>query len=231
MGLSRSLLAAALALLSATAAAVEPIEIPKSAMWTYSTRGTQRLRDLDPRAFPQVLTPDEAEAAKAQTKQELEAFLEYRKKSPVWQIVQSMGRRVAVADKQSKPGFAVEGEGRDAISGVLDVLVKNDAPRKTLSTRGKVSVVFFSNAAQPYVAVEKVRRSGNKVMVYYTVASHGHMDLTWELALIPLGSLPAGKYDVEVLRSPNAKDQPGFPSVEPNIEKYIVCRPFSFVVE
>jgi hypothetical protein len=92
--------------------------------------------------------------------------------------------------------------------------------------------VFFSHPARARVAIDRIEREGKIIRIHFMLISHGLLNISSTLALIPLGQLPAGDYRVEMIRSPNERkhNQLGFPPVEANAEQRIICRPFEFSV-
>lgn len=130
---------------------------------------------------------------------------------------------------KAKPGFAVEGTGPDALREAHAVFVKDKKPRDTFSGRDEVSVVFFAYETRPYVHLQKVELQGNNINVYYQFVYHETEEVTRYIALIPLGKLPAGKYRVNINRSPKEK-YGGSQPLSDEIAARIVCRSFSFTV-
>jgi hypothetical protein len=92
--------------------------------------------------------------------------------------------------------------------------------------------VFFSYQFAVYVHLHHVEHRGNVVEIYFHFVPHETMDSTEHRALIPLGTLPKGKYCVKILRSPMAKKHVdlGFQAVSDEDARRVVCRSFSFSV-
>jgi hypothetical protein len=133
---------------------------------------------------------------------------------------------------KTKRGFAVSGVGPAALPRVHEVLVSGKKPSSAFPSGADVSLVFFSHPARARVAIDRIEREGKIIRIHFMLISHGLLNISSTLALIPLGQLPAGDYRVEMIRSPNERkhNQLGFPPVEANAEQRIICRPFEFSV-
>ena len=60
-----------------------------------------------------------------------------------------------------------------------------------------MTLVFFSHPAAYHVLLTEVVRNGNEVIVRYRFRPHFSVESTVHFAFIPLGKLPAGKYQVK----------------------------------
>jgi hypothetical protein len=197
--------------------------------------GSRALRDLEPEFFVYRDTPETI--AKYSTPEGLKEIEKIQKRaaehSLVYAIERAMLNMRPSADGTIGLGFAVRGSGRSALEGIHDVLVKGQEPQQRHSASKEVSIVFFSQPAQPYVRIHSVLRSGTRVEVRFILISHGHMSLTWNLALIPLGTLRPGDYHVEMVRMRELEEMSnelGFPRLEAGVENQIVCQNFRFSV-
>jgi hypothetical protein len=135
-------------------------------------------------------------------------------------------------DKDARPGFAVAGTGLESLREVHAILVKNQKPRQTFPKDSDICVVFFSYQNQPYVHLHSVRRQGSIVEVRYQFVPHETEETTEHFALIPLGKLPSGKYDVKFIRSPMPQKyiDLGFRPTSDEVARRVVCGSFSFSV-
>jgi hypothetical protein len=197
--------------------------------------GSRQLRNLEPEFFVYRDTPEKI--ARYSTPEGLKEIETIRQRaadnSLVYAIERAMGSMPMGKNAQAGSGFAVEGQDLAALQGVYNVLVKGDEPQERFSSGTDVSVVFFTLPIQPGMRIDSVERKRNLVSIHYLLVSHGMLEVSWKLALIPLGKLLPGKYQVEMVRlSKKEKDvnQRGYPYVDPGIEQRIVCRPFSFAV-
>lgn len=147
-------------------------------------------------------------------------------------IERAMGKMRPAKDGMPDRGFAVEGEGRAALQGIYDVLVKGEQPQLRFEARLPVSVIFYAVPSTP-LRIESVTRQQNEISIRYALAPQAATHLRWHLSIIPLGNLPTGKYEVTLSRSTDkekALTPNGLNPLPSNAEDAIVCRPFSFEV-
>jgi hypothetical protein len=195
-------------------------EIPLDQIWAYEMPGTLDVRELEPDRF----------GAKVRNLGS-EEQIKRSKESLTFQIMKSMG--VANRGVQVVPGFAVLGSGKEALRNAHTILVNGQKPRETFPANSKISLVFFSKVFGYYVHLDKVEREGTTITIKYFFVPHRETVTSTHFALIPLGELVAGEWQVDVARSP----WPGSPKFsihpEPAAEwdPIVVCRPFSFTIE
>ena len=79
--------------------------------------------------------------------------------------------------------------------------------------------MFFSHQTGEAIRVHKVYRRGQRIEIFYRIRPRETANVTATFALIPLGKLTAGKYDV------------GITSEQQRPSSQRVCTPFSFTVE
>jgi hypothetical protein len=134
--------------------------------------------------------------------------------------------------KDANHGFAVQGEGFDALREAHAVFVEEKTRRDTFSANSEISAVFFAHETRRYVHLHKVERQGNNINIYYRFIPHETEETTRHFALIPLGRLPIGNYRVKVIQSPMEQKYAdiGFRPLNDDVARRIVCRPFSFSV-
>jgi hypothetical protein len=227
----------ALAMLSASLAAADekPVEIPLDQIWSHSSaEGAKSLRSLEP-GLDRQRTPEETEALRRLTPAEINKITEEKvAKSLVLQLERAIQKLPLVKEaNKTKRGFAISGVGPAALPGVHDVLVRGKKPSNRFRSDADVSLVFFSHPTRARVAIDRIEREGKIIRIHFMLISHGLLNISSTLAMIPLGQLQAGEYRVEMIRSPNElkHNQPSFPPVEENAEQRIICRPFEFSVE
>lgn len=188
------------------------------------------LRALEPELFIYRDTPEKW--SKYSTPEGIKEAERLAAKSLALPIERAMGKMRPGKDDMTDQGFAVLGEGRDSLQGIYDVLVKGAPPIEQFPIGTAISVVFFAPPSLP-VRLDRVERTTDNITIRYVLLSNGQSYSPWHLSIIPLGKLPAGKYEVEMVRSSEkekALNQRGFPPVPPGSERRIICRPFSFVV-
>lgn len=152
--------------LSAKESDSETITIPLDQIWAYDMPGTRDIAELESNGNPHM------------------------EHGPVvLEIRRSLG--VVPKGHLAKVGFAVVGEGMDALREAHAVFTEKRKPSQTLSTGSNISIVFFSHQSNPYVHLDKVERKDNTVDIYYHFVPHETMDTSEHLALIPLGGYRA----------------------------------------
>ncbi len=209
----------------------KPVEIPLDQIWSNAAASSRSLQSVEPELHIYRDTPEKIK--KYSTPEGLAEMRYKAKQSLVLQIERAMRKLPVAKETKPKQGFAVAGIGREALVGIHDVLVLSKGPQSALPAGTDVSIVFFSHPERARVAIDRIERHGNVVRIHFMLISHGQLNISSSLAIIPLGQLPAGEYRVEMVRSPNElkHNQPGFPPVEADAERLFICRPFEFSVE
>ncbi len=190
--------------------------IPLDQIWGYNLPGT---RDIAGIPFP------EHPQGVGQTL----AFLSREREYNIEQI------RLALAmkppGKTAAAGFVVPSKvDSRTLSGVLSTLRGKPNPFQQLA-ESEFSLVFFSHPLSYYTRLLKVERDGNQITVHYQFEPHTTPEVTTHFALIPLGKLATGKYQVVYKQTPIDQKYRdiGFEPVHPDAAE-IVCRDFSFTV-
>lgn len=208
----------------------EVVEIPLD-----QVIGARGLRDLEPEFFIYRDTPEKVKYySTPEGLDELKRILERaEKESLVLPIERTMLKLPTGKNAKPGTGFAVRGRGKDALQGIYDVLVKGDRPTDEFPEGSEITIIFFARPAQPVVGLDRIEIHNGKIGINYELIARAEQSLRWTLALIPCGKLPAGTYDVEMIRSPDRKrgeEQNFFGSVRPGAENRIVCGAFTFKV-
>lgn len=124
-----------------------------------------------------------------------------------------------------REAFAVEGEGEQALVNAHAVLTGKRKPTRRVA--GRVSLVFFSHLSARHVQINTIRREENVFTIKYQAVSYEAGVLTTQLALIPLGLLDEGEYEVKVKELPTLTTG-GWEA--PPLKRGIVCESFRFKV-
>lgn len=135
----------------------------------------------------------------------------------------------------ARAGFAVEGEGPIALRKTHAILVDGEKPRQSFASDKELTLVFFSYLASD-VQIKDVEVQGHKIDIHYRFVTYLERNLSMQLALIPVGKLNAGIYEVRMSQSPAVQrvknDQ--FTELKPPrlIKKAneLISQPFSFEV-
>src|SRR3972149_9633631 len=218
-------------LLSATASAEPPKEradtvtIPLDQIGANFMPGTRDIHTLEPEVFSMEASrlPHDVQARRSR-----ESLIHQiaRKSQP--EPVEKDGPAIM---PNPRPAFAVLGTGREALEAAATVFANSRKPRQSFPEGSEISVVFFSYRAGSRVQLVKVERPGKTIRVHYRFFGDGLMASTSHLALIPLGELPAGRYQVEIVQSPmgNRYTQAAGQIMKDWGDR-LVCQPFSFAV-
>lgn len=126
-------------------------------------------------------------------------------------------RRTGEGGKAGKC-FLVYGDGKYALQGATNVLMAG-ANRPTELAGTEASLVFYSLVAPGYVTIDSIEREERKVTVRFKVTTHQEALSTTHFALIPLGKLPEGKFEVEVVEI-----DPEKPYTNKELTKRAVCK-------
>lgn len=113
-----------------------------------------------------------------------------------------IGHDLRRKQKPANPGFAVEGDGAIALQCAHAVLVDRTKPTDTITAGTDATLVFFSYLAGVDVQVREVEVRGNTIELKYRFIYYTQKILSTQFALIPLGKLAAGKYEVKLTQLP-----------------------------
>ena len=185
----------------------KPVTIALKEIWAWQMPGTKDVRKLEPE--PQRLRHD----------------------SVAKQIRRVLSRGLRKGELAG-PGFVVVGQGEQALKNVLRVLASNRPPRETFSAGEELSVVFFAYSSSQYVHLKNVVKHHQRLELAYELVPHKTKEVTEHFAVVSLGKLNPGKYDVEVVRMPLAQKyaEAGFKPAPQEYVDRIVCQSFSFTV-
>jgi len=171
----------------------ESVEIPLSEIWAYNMPGTRDVQDLEPEVKAAI------ERLKTLPREEMEKqFRRLLEDSLVWQIRKPLHQR----SKQAVSGFAVSSPEPELLQAVRDVLTGKEKRTDSFAAGSDITVVFFSRLSGTLVHIDHVERRGNTVEIQYRVVPHLDLYLSEHFALIPLGKLPSGFYQVKVVQGP-----------------------------
>lgn len=162
---------------SAISSTNEVIEIPLSEIWAHGMPGTRRIHELaeDPKRDHPLMT----EIGKVHR--------------------EDWGKRRAGSP------FAVVGTGSEALKNAHAVITGRKARSDSLSKDHEISIAFFTLYSGYYMHLTNVSWSQQTIRIRYEFIPHETKDLTRHFALIPLGKLPKGKFQVEVVAEPLAQ--------------------------
>ena len=207
-------------LMVAAASADETKEIPLDQIWGYNLPGT---KDVSGIPLPEGIDLERFRSEREQSIDEIRRALMTKPSS-----------------QRALPGFMISRKADFYTMRAIASQLRSEArygwmsrahqPRRSFPSDAKLTLVFFSHPTSYYVRLRNVERQGNTVTVHYQFEPHMTPDVTVHFALIPLGSLPAGKYQVDFQRIPEDRKylDAGFKLVQD--ASSIVCDPFSFTI-
>lgn len=179
--------------------AAKGIEIPLDTIWAYKMPGTKDIRELEPELLPENLYSRPAE--------EQRKLLKKRLWIPIALALSADSSAHWPREGQTaRPGFAVEGTGRDALQRMHNVLVDGKKPRESFPAGSEISLAFFSYQCGAYFHLQHVERRGREIEIQYRNVSPLDKIMSAHLAIIPVGKLPVGKYQVEVVQLPSVQE-------------------------
>lgn len=192
------------------ASSVQAEEIPLKSIWSWGMADTQLVTDIDP-----IVVNEVKKVPKQNSVTPMIVAAGLGDKSPTFKFVRAMKAL------EGKPGFAVPGHGTEALLNTANTPL--DAIPDKLPA-GNITLVFSAPEIGDYVRIEKVLRTDNKIEIRYGLVARegGRFGDGNSFALIPLGELRPGKYEVDITTDQNQKNRRSARRVS---------KPFSFTVE
>jgi hypothetical protein len=193
----------------------ETVTIPLDQIWAWRMPGTRDIRSLEPQYFGE---PIRTAAQLGQAECSLTS-----------RILRSLAEP---AEKSPQPAFIVKGSGSEALKNACSVLADDEQPDRMFSPTDSLTLVFFSHIAGTYVHLKRVSRIEGRIEIQYEFVPHLDAELTYHVALIPLGELPPGQFKTRVVLMPLNKRyaQLGDESELKELAAHCVCRSFHFTV-
>jgi len=215
-----------LLLVFVTAVDEKPVSIPLDQVWAYNMPGTRDCYGMDLGDFDQKHRPipgreefrqmreraiheaHRALAVKLPSEQALNGFVIPRK-SDLY-VLRKASIMMASAMRYEKKGFV----------------------RASFPVGDEMTLCFFSHPSSYYIHLKEIGRRGTAITVRYQAVPHYTAESSVHFALIPLGKLSAGEYQVrfEQMRMDQAFHDAGFILLSPRQKQRTICQPFSFTV-
>jgi hypothetical protein len=196
--------------LAATAHSEEAHQIPLDHIWGHDLPGTRDVRDLEQKADPTIPVDELA------------------RRLDVWKILKTLNQRPKEGEK-SRNAFVVVGKGADALKNAAKVFSDKRLQVNNFQLNTELSLVWFAHMCGRYVRLVSVERSQYLIDVKYQFVSHQTAEMTTHFAIIPLGQLTEGTYQVKIQQL-EPIDERGRPAGRLRDPKRIVSNSFSFVV-
>lgn len=136
------------------------------------------------------------------------------------------------AKKDSSLGIAFPGTALDALTAADALLSQKSVPPKAIPAGSEVTILFFSRSFNYYVHLKSVQVKPGVITISYVFVPHKTKYLTAHFALIPLGQLAPGEWNVDIVQAPmDAKyEDAGLKPISGDVAEQIVCGPFVFDV-
>ncbi len=190
--------------------AQEPLEIPRNQIWGYEIPGTRPLK------FGRWSSTGKHISAESPLVEEIFRSLDIIK-----------------YDLSSGPSFVVEGTGIDALKNAHAICIKKRKSENMFSSEKELSAFFFSHPAGRYVRIIDVVRHGKEIVIQYRFEPHLDAGLSSHFALIPLGTLLPGKYEIKIIQLPMETQFQNigvFSLTQKDVER-IVCKSSRFTIQ
>jgi hypothetical protein len=130
-------------------------------------------------------------------------------------------RKPTPKEGPARPTFAVQGMGFEALRNSYEVLIEKKDPKRSFDANTEISIVFFSHEDNWYVHIQSVELKNKTITINCDMVTHETQETTRHFALIPIGKLTSGKYQIEVVVS--QVDRTGQPISHP-LDKEVVNR-------
>jgi hypothetical protein len=198
--------------------------IPLKDIWAHRMPGTRDIRELEPE-----LDPKRWETLPYEKRLEL-------RQNALWEPIETSLIESSIrprADQSARTGFAVAGTGIEALRKAHAVLVQGEKPRTSLSTNEDLLLIFFSFPSDGYrVHLHQVNRRDDEIELQYQLEPYAERVLSISFALIPIGILPVGEYNVEMTQIPTKQEfvALGYKRIDENWTRQFLCKRFSFRV-
>jgi hypothetical protein len=175
------------------------IEIPLGQIWALHMPGTKNIIELDPDGDYNGLTSLPGDER-----------IKRWKNSLLRQISEALTPDVSPdwprEGQQSGPGFVVAGNGIVSLREANAVMFDKKKPRTSFSASTEVTAVFFSYMGGGPLQIMHVTRDGSNIVVAYRFIMPLNKGPVLDFALIPLGRLMPGKYQVEIRQLPMGQE-------------------------
>jgi hypothetical protein len=91
-------------------------------------------------------------------------------------------------------------------------------------------LIFYTRLSGYFVHLESIERVDNRFIVTYRFVEHPSRNLSFHFALIPLGKMSAGTYEIEMKQAAPIDDAGRRITLEQDLN-WVVCQNATFYVE
>jgi len=184
-------------------------EIPLDEIWGWEMPGTRNLGELD--------------VVKTPTGTTRHPIINHLLRSLDFQYRPKEGEKTT-------PAFVIVGNGKEALMNAHDIFTKQREPSSTLPSNTELTLVFYSYASGRYVRIVSVEQVDKLITVNYRFVAHATADMSRHFALIPLGKMTEGTFQVKINQLPPV-DEFGRQAAPMHDLTRIVSDSFSFEVQ
>ncbi len=193
----------------------QAISIPLDRIWAMDMEGTRNLRELEKDPTVGNGRVDEIVSALIDISHDLRS-----------------------KEKLAKQGFAVAGSDAVALRNVHAILVGGKELPRSLPTQSDVTLVLFLYFSAVDFQVRAVEHREHTIDIKYRFAQYPERIMNMQVALVPLGKLPPGTYDVKMDQLPaiqrlgvhGKQYEPINPPLLAPSPYLLISQPFSFDV-
>lgn len=164
------------------ALSAEPREIPLKEIWAYSMPGTRNVQELEPKPAQPLSS---------------RGINEFTERSNVWKVMKTLDRRPKEGERAG-PAFVVMGTKKHALQSATEILTSGKEAKKSFPPHSDLSLVFYSYLCGRQVRLVTVEVSQKTILVKYQFVSNQRGIMSAHFALIPLGKLEEGTYEVKI---------------------------------
>ncbi len=134
--------------------------------------------------------------------------------------------------KEVGPAFIVSGDGAEALKNTHAIITGMMKRSDKVPHAGTKSIFFFTNLDSRYIHVTKVDMKEGSIKIYCRETPHETSNMTVHFALIPLGKLHKGIFNVEIVSEPLEKGwaDRGLKPYDEEKRKKKYCSSFKFEV-
>jgi hypothetical protein len=151
--------------------------------------------------------------------------------SMIFQITQTLTRDQRY-DTPMRQGFAVDGDGREALEEMHAILVNGQNPPDRFPQGHDTWAVFFTRQTG-YLHLMRAELAGNVITIEYCrEPTNSNAIVSAKVAMIPLGKLPSGRYQVTIVgfsKKPDSQKSKCEPIRDEHMKKQ-VCQSFEFSI-
>lgn len=140
--------------------------------------------------------------------------------------------RIPDKDSVAPPAFVVAGEVAEALAAMQGVIVDGKPPQHSFPTDEQLSLVFFTYLSPQFVRLKSIEQTANRFTIEYRFINREESMRTQYFALVPIGKLPPGSYELRIAQAPPDEREVAFELHPPadDVVKATICQSGKFEV-